>query len=372
MLKISSEQSIAFHPGYYIKQYLDDQGMNQRELADRLNTTEKKISELVNGNILLDDKLIDGLSLALGTSTTLWHNLNEKYSTTKRQVEREQQLEREQSVQQQMDYQFWQKLGLVSPTRKRSEKVMALKRFLHISSLEVLEKRDFLVQYKTAVTEVKTVNVINANAWVQTALNLGNLETVDAIDLEHLRASLPEIRKMTLAEPKQFLPRLQEIFRESGVAFVMLPNLKNCGINGAVKWLGKDKVLLALNDRRKYADVFWFALFHEIRHIFQHKTGHIIVSTDKNIGIESTLNLTALESEADDFAKDYLIPREMYTEFVKKYDFSERAIVTFANSIQVHPGVVVGRLQRDKFVKFNQLNQLRQQYRVMIPVTDLQ
>ena len=48
------------------------------------------------------------------------------------------------------------------------------------------------------------------------------------------------------------------------VALVLLPNLKNCGVNGAVKWLGKDKVVLVLNDRRKYADTFWFALFHEI------------------------------------------------------------------------------------------------------------
>ncbi|AYM02272.1 hypothetical protein D8911_04415 [Levilactobacillus brevis] len=95
MLKISSEQSIAFHPGYYIQQYLDDQGMNQRELADRLHTTEKKIGELVNGNILLDDKLIDGLALELGTSTTLWHNLNEKYLATRQQVEWKRQLERE-------------------------------------------------------------------------------------------------------------------------------------------------------------------------------------------------------------------------------------------------------------------------------------
>lgn len=94
MPKIDSEQSIAFHPEYDIKQCLDDQGLNQRELADRLHTAEKKISELVNGNVLLDGKLINGLALVLGTSTVLWHNLNEKHLTTKCQVEREQRLER--------------------------------------------------------------------------------------------------------------------------------------------------------------------------------------------------------------------------------------------------------------------------------------
>jgi len=368
MLKISSEKSIAFHPGYYIKQYLADQNMNQRELADRLNTTEKKISELVNGNILLDDELIDGLSLALGTSTALWKNLNEKYLTTKRQVEREQQLEQERVIQRQLDYKFWQQLGLVKPTRNIDEKIMALKRILHISNLEVLEKRDFLVQYKTAVTEVKNINVINSNAWVQTALNLGNQEVVDIIDLSYLKSALPEIKAMTLASPAEFMPRLQAIFKQSGVAFVMMPNLKNCGINGAVKWLGKEKVLLALNDRRKYADVFWFALFHEIRHIFQQKKGHIIVSTDKNIGIESPLNLEELERDADDFSRDFLISPVDYKKFVQTFDFSDAAVVAFAQRIHVHPGIVVGRLQRDQLVKFSQLNHLRQKYQVTVPM----
>jgi len=357
MLKVSSEKSIAFHPGYYVKQYLVDQNMNQRELADRLNTTEKKISELVNGHILLDDKLIAGLSLALGTSTTLWKNLNEKYLTTKRQVEQEQQLEQERIIQRQIDYKFWQDLGLVKATRNSDEKSMALKRFLHVSNLEVLEKRDFLVQYKTAVTDVKNINVINANAWVQTALNLGKREAVDTIDLDKLKSALPEIKAMTMMSPTEFMPRLQTIFNKSGVAFVMMPNLKNCGINGAVKWLDKEKVLLAINNRRKYADIFWFALFHEIRHIFQQKKGHIIVSTDKHIGIASSLNLDELEKDADSFARDFLIPQEAYKKFVQTFDFSGAAVETFAQKIHVHPGIVVGRLQRDRLVKFSQLNQ---------------
>lgn len=366
MLKISSEKSIAFHPGYYVKQYLADQGMNQRELADRLNTTEKTVSELVNGHLLLDDRLIEGLALALGTSTTLWRNLNEKYLSTKRQIEQDQQLAQERIIQRQMDYKYWEKLGLVKPARRIDEKILALKHFLRISNLEVLQKRDFLVQYKTAVTKVKSVNVINSNAWVQTALNLGNDEVVDEIDLAYLRAALPEIRQMTTQSPETFMPKLQAIFRKSGVAFVLIPNLKNCGINGAVKWLGKDKVLLAINDRRKFADVFWFALFHEIRHVFQRKTGHIIVSAEKNVGIDSPLNLDELERDADEFARDYLIPKKDYSAFIQMQAFSETSILTFAETLQIHPGIVVGRLQRDGFIKFSQLNDLKQKYQAVL------
>jgi len=89
MFKISSEKLIAFHPGYYVKQYLADQGMSQGELTGQLNISEEKVSELVNGLILLDDELVERLSLALGTSTKLWQNLNDKYLSAKRQVDQE-------------------------------------------------------------------------------------------------------------------------------------------------------------------------------------------------------------------------------------------------------------------------------------------
>jgi hypothetical protein len=45
-------------------------------------------------------------------------------------------------------------------------------------------------------------------------------------------------------DPKKFYSILKELLTSCGVALVLLPNLKNCGVNGAVKWLGKDKVVL--------------------------------------------------------------------------------------------------------------------------------
>ena len=124
-----------------------------------------------------------------------------------------------------------------------------------MSSLKVLNQRNFLVQYKTSIPEVTDVNVINANAWVQTAINMGMQMEISPFDKKKLTEAITQIRDMTVQEPKIFYPQLKELLSECGVALVLLPNLKNCGIDGAVKWLGKDKVVLALNDRRKYADV---------------------------------------------------------------------------------------------------------------------
>ena len=45
MNKIEYEELIAFHPGYYVKDYIEDQGITQEELAKKLNLKEKNIHQ---------------------------------------------------------------------------------------------------------------------------------------------------------------------------------------------------------------------------------------------------------------------------------------------------------------------------------------
>lgn len=359
------EELIAFHPGYYVKDYIEDQGITQEELAKRLQTTPKYVSDLVNGRINLTDEMVLKLSIVFGTSTAMWLNLNQKYIEKKIEIEKRIQLNEECQLVKQLDYKFWVDLGLVKATRDATEKVMELQRYFRVSSLNVLSQRDFLVQYRTSVSEVTDTNVINANAWVQTAINIGSLIDVEPYDKKKLSVSISEIRSMTVQHPKQFYPRLKELLASCGVALVLLPNLKNCGVNGAVKWLGKDKVILALNDRRKYADTFWFALFHELGHVLQQRIKVLLVSEKNKAGLETDELVQKLEAEADAFSKNTLIPKDNYFEFVEcnTRGFTAESIRTFAKDIGILPGIVVGRLQQDQYLTYKtNLNSLKVKY----------
>lgn len=365
MNKIEYQELIAFHPGYYVKDYIDEQGITQEELAKRLQTTPKYISDLVNGRINLTDEMVLKLSIVFGTSTKLWLNLNQKYIEKKLEIEKRIRIDQESELVKKLDYKFWVDLGLVKPTRITAEKVQELQRYFKVSSLSVLNQRDFLVQYRTSVSEVRDVNVINANAWVQTAINLGTQREVSPFDKKKLLAAIPEIRSMTVQNPEDFYPRLREVLTNCGVALVLLPNLKNCGVNGAVKWLGKDKVVLALNDRRKYADTFWFALFHELGHVLQQRVKILLVSEIKKAGLETDALIQRLEVDADTFSQNTLIPKAEYDEFVmiNTGGFTAEAIKGFSARINVLPGIVVGRLQHDGYLT-NQttLNSLKIKY----------
>ena len=367
MNKVEYQALIAFHPGYYVKDYIEEQGITQEEMAKRLQTTPKYVSDLVNGRTPLSDEMALRLSIVCGTSVKMWLNLNQNYIEKKLEIERQRKIDEECNLIRQIEYKFWMELGVVKSTRSAEEKVQELQRYLKVSSLKVLGQRDFLVQYKTSVSEVTDVNVINANAWVQTAINMGMQMESAPFNKNRLTEAIPQIRKMTVQEPKVFCPQLKELLAECGVALVLLPNLKNCGIDGAVKWLGKDKVILALNDRRKYADVFWFALFHELGHVLQQRIKVLLVSEKNRNDLEAGELIPRLEREANTFSQNILIPVMDYKEFIEQNPkgFTEEVIQCFAEKINILPGIVVGRLQQDHLLSYHTvLNKMKIKYMI--------
>ena len=286
MSKIEYEELIAFHPGYYIKEIIEDMDITQSEFAKRLNTTDKTLCKLINAETPLSDDLAQKLAQMMGTSVKVWLELQASYTEKILEIRKRKALDEEKRYLKILDYSYFRSLQVVKETRSSEEKIVELHKFFKISSLGVLGKKDFLVACKTAVQNVTEKNIVSSNAWIQTALNRAEKVSCKPFNKKMLQSHLPEIRAMTLQEPSTFFPRLCDIFQECGVALVLLPHLKNSGVNGAVKWINADKVLLAINNRRLYADVFWFSLFHEIRHILQQKIKETFISSDKAASVK--------------------------------------------------------------------------------------
>jgi len=69
-----------------------------------------------------------------------------------------------------------------------------------------------------------------------------------------------------------------------------------------------------------------------------------------------------LEAEADRFSSNLLIPENDYLKFIAIEDFSDKNVMTFAAMIEIHPGIIVGRLQHDHKIGYYQLNHLKVKY----------
>ena len=363
MIKEAYKNIIAFHPGYYLTDIIEELEMTQDEFAKRLGTTGKTVSLLLNGQTTLTNDLAMKISAMLGIGVETLLNLQKTYDEKKIEIDRAKAMDQQIEVADVIDYAYFVRNRLLPDVKSKVEKIKQLCSFLKVSDLQILKRRDLLASFRTTVTSVTDKNVINANVWLQTALNQGIAMKVAPFDERKLKSHIDEIRSMTLQEPSEFLPRLRGIFNECGVAFVLLPALKNCGINGVVKWYD-DKVVLALNDRFKYADAFWFSLFHEIKHIFQKKKTKVIISCNNDF---SELD-EEFEKEADAFATETLIPQEDYNSYFddKGIYISKGDVERFAKHIGIHPGIVVGRLQHDKRIAHSSMTDMRQKYMIVI------
>lgn len=360
---IEYKDFMAFHPGYYVAEVIEDMGISQAEFAARMGTTAKTLSTLINGQINLSNDLAKKLSAMLGTSVDVWLDLQKGFDQKLIQIENAKDLDAQAEIIKQINYPFFVAVACLPETKNNYEKISNLCKYLMVSNLGILAQPDFLVNFRSGISNFQTKNTINSRAWIQTAINCSKSIDTEPFDANRLKKHLPELRSMTVQKPEDFIPKMKEIFARYGVAFILLPHLKNSGVNGAVKWVSSDRVVLAMNYRGAHADKFWFSLFHEIKHVLQQKIKTVFVSYNESERMDAD---SALEQEADTFAADYLIPPAELRKFAPTNYTSDDEIVAFARLIGIHPGIVAGRLQHDKIIPLNRCAKLKEKYSIIL------
>ncbi len=353
---IEYNDKIAFHPGYYIKEIIDESGLSQKDFAKRLDTTPKNLSILIRGEQSLSLDIAMKLSRMLGTSVEYWLNLQKSYDALIVEFESEKELEQERRIFKYFQYAYFRdQFGLPDLPRKTNEQIKCLREFLNVASLCVFTKPDMAVSFRSASENMKEENKARANVMVQIAIN--KALKIEAPKFNKKKFELAVDYALTLTTKHQdFYPLINQAFADAGVILIILPNLPGSGINGATKKIGQN-VMLMVNDRRLYSDTFWFTLFHEI--------GHII---NGDYGITFDGEHEGQEDAADKYAEDKLIPPEEYVGFLENNQFGENEIRVFAEKIHRDPGIVLGRLQNDRKVAFSNVTlskALRHKYKVI-------
>ncbi len=333
---------LAIPPGEYLLEVIEEFGMPQSELARRMGRPIQAISEIIKGHKAITPETALQLEEVLGVPAHIWTGLESDYQLARAREEFARQVELEAETVSRFPYAAMAKIGLVESTRNRIEKVKELRRFFGVASLQNLaEVRSYAPAFRQ--TNQGKVSHEALAAW----LRAGELEARDiktrTFSGSRLRALLPDLRALTLELPQRFEPRLMGMLAASGVALVLLPHLPKTYTNGATFWLGKDKAVLMMTIRGSWADIFWFSLFHELGHILLHDKRHVFLEDG-----DPAPEWQQQEEEADNFARETLIPEAVYQRFLNETQrFTNAAIRRFAEEIGICPGIVTGRLQHD-------------------------
>lgn len=76
---IESKDMIAFHPGQYVEELIEDYNLTQKEFAERLGISEKKLGKLVNGEESISNDIARKLAKITNISIITWLNLQNAY-----------------------------------------------------------------------------------------------------------------------------------------------------------------------------------------------------------------------------------------------------------------------------------------------------
>ena len=230
-----------------------------------------------------------------------------------------------------------------------------MRSFLGVASLTVLTRADLAVSFRSAAKGMTEKAIAKANAMVQIATNKAIKAKAPTFDKKRFEEAVNFALTKT-RDHDGFYPLIRERFYNAGVVFVVLPNLSGSKTNGATKRVGKS-VMIMVNNRRLYADSFWFTLLHEIGHVME-----------GDFGVTFEGETSESESAANQYAKDKLIDPMLYESFVNgsggKYTVG--SITAFAASIDRDPGIVLGRLENDGYIdRRNGFQCLRVKYHVL-------
>jgi HTH-type transcriptional regulator/antitoxin HigA len=136
---------------------------------------------------------------------------------------------------------------------------------------------------------------------------------------------------------------------------VFVPELPKTCAWGATRWVSQSHAVMQLSLRYNTDDHLGFTFFHEAGHILLHGKRDVFVETDEE-------TQTQEEREADEFAREFLIPQREHAKFCRRRSFSCAAISRFAYELGIANGIVVGRLQHDKLLPRTNCNDLKRHF----------
>lgn len=163
----------------------------------------------------------------------------------------------------------------------------------------------------------------------------------------YLKDGLTEERLREVARLSRFEqgPRLaQEFLGDMGIALVVEDHFNKTYLDGAAM-LDGDLPVVALTLRHDRLDNFWFALLHELVHVQQHlKPEHPFIADNLEDKVHQQ---TQEEREADDGARDILIPQSEWLASGLTDEPSMEAALALADKLRIHPTIVAGRVRHE-------------------------
>lgn len=349
------QKEILSPPGDTIQETIETIGMSQAELAERIGRPKEKLNALIKGKEPLTQKTAILLERVLGIPASFWMERERGYQLELAKIEQHEFLVSGIEWLKNFPVRALKNMGFLPDTNDNPTLVDALLRLFGIASPEQW-KSIYLTGTVNAAFKISLANTQSPHA-ISAWLRIGELKTKELklpdFNKPAFVKALSDIKKLVENQPGDFLEQLQKTCAACGVAVLYTPCLPKAPIAGATWWKGNNPII-QLSGRYKTNDHFWFAFYHEARHILKHGKKEVFLEK-----LEGTPMDEAKEQEADEFAKKQLFPPVGLNRLKEMEKPTEFDIMEFAAMYNTHPAIIVGQLQHDDVIPYSKFHHLK-------------
>jgi HTH-type transcriptional regulator/antitoxin HigA len=340
-------------PGNTIRDVLQARRLSVAEFARRMEQPAERVNDLLRGDLAITMSVARRLEKVVGASAEFWMAREGRFreGLARRQARDKQWLD-------ELPIDDMVKYGWIAERPEEQAELAACLAFFDQPDLSACRRHyanlERLVAFRKSPTFESRPAAIAA--WLRQGERVAQSIKCAPWNRAQFREALQSVRKLTrLKNPEHFLPKLQRLCADSGVAVVVVRAPDGCRASGATMFLSRNKALLLLSFRYLTDDQFWFSFFHEAGHLLLHGKHRVFLE-----GIETAV--PAEEAEADNFAERTLVPDSMWDEMMK-LRANTFAVLRFATEVGIAAGIVVGQLQHYGKIRPNELNRLKRRFR---------
>ena len=350
-------------PGEVLVETLEERGMTQAELARRMARPVKTISEIATGKAAITPETAIQLERALGISAGMWLGLESRYREAQARERDQAELERHVAWLRQFPMRDLKSRGILKPETSQPDQAAQLLAFFGVSSPVGWEQHWGRIAASYRLSRGHRVSRYAVASWLREAEHQAAGTELPSFHPTQLRAALSELRSLSSALViGGAIDRVRDLLGSAGVGLQISEGIRGAPASGAVRWIKGDPwVLLSL--RYRTDDQLWFSLFHELGHLLQGVHRREVV--EEIVDDPPKGEWDADEEAADSFARETLIPETELRNWLDQHAVDRKTILEFAANQGITPGILVGRLQRDRVLERNQFNDLKR--RLPIP-----
>ena len=203
--------TVAIAPGETIREEMEYMGMNQKELATRLDITTKHLSNILNGNAPITYETALKLESVLGPSAQFWMNLETNYQLDKARLEEKEKMAQDLEILKEIPYKEMCNFKWVENTSDRKERVINCRSHFGVSELSSI-RNSYAAAFRKQ-KEIKEISDLGTLAWLRKAEVEGLNKEVEKFSKRKLKSLIPVFRELTLKDPEEFYPEMEKLCR---------------------------------------------------------------------------------------------------------------------------------------------------------------